>query len=519
MGWRTILRSPLVRIVTMKPNARRAFRLAYAAWLLGLFAFFMPGATWNPVSRFDLTRAIVERQTLSIDAYASSTGDRSLVDGQWFTDKAPLPSLLAVPAYALIRLVQASRGENVAYDAYSTATTPAVRLQPNRAFRQALYVCSLSTAAASGVAIGLLLFELVRRRATSSTALAASAIGVLGTPIWPYSTSFYGHVPAAAALLGALVSLDSRGQRFPDGRLPRWRVRLGGLCLAMAPGCEYITAVPAALIGFGFLLTLPREARARAVGDFALGAALPVSLVSAYHTAVFGAPWRTGYSFIARPEFAAGHARGLLGINLPSWEGLWGLTVGTRRGLFYLSPVLALGLLAGAWRTFRTRDHTLRWGLLVFVLLLLMNAGYYMWWGGAAGGPRHLVPAIAMLVVGIGPLVRRLPSWRGYVTLGIALWSVGNCLALTLVGLEAPEDGNILTDYVWPALGSGRIYTANGATNVGVKLGLSPALSPLPLLIWVVLGYLYLARQVARDGERLRVREGATPRPERLGVS
>jgi hypothetical protein len=118
----------------------------------------------------------------------------------------------------------------------------------------------------------------------------------------------------------------------------------------------------------------------------------------------------------------------------------------------------------------------------------------------------------------MGPLAQRRPVWLGYVILTLALWSIGNCLALTLVGLEAPEDGNILTDYVWPALGSGRIYTANGATNVGVKLGLSPALSPLPLLIWLVFGYLYLARQVGRQGERVRVRQRASE-PQRLGVS
>src|SRR6185295_11786293 len=45
-------------------------RLGYAAWLFGIFCYFLPAATWSPVSRFDLTRAIVEQRTLSIDAFA-----------------------------------------------------------------------------------------------------------------------------------------------------------------------------------------------------------------------------------------------------------------------------------------------------------------------------------------------------------------------------------------------------------------------------------------------------------------
>ena len=45
-------------------------RLGYAAWLFGAFCYFLPAATWSPVSRFDLTRAIVEQHTLVIDSFA-----------------------------------------------------------------------------------------------------------------------------------------------------------------------------------------------------------------------------------------------------------------------------------------------------------------------------------------------------------------------------------------------------------------------------------------------------------------
>jgi hypothetical protein len=345
-------------------------------------------------------------------------------------------------------------------------------------------------------------------------------VAVLGTPILPYATSYYGHVPAGAALLGALVALDTRGRRFADGVPPRWRVRAAGACLALAPGCEYITAVPAALIGLAFLARVPRRLLASAVLDLALGAAGPVLATLAYHTAVFGAPWRTGYSFIARPEFAAGHARGFLGISVPRWEGLVGLSVGTRRGLFYLSPALLLGLVAGAFRAIRTRDRTLLVGLAAFLVLLLMNAGYYMWWGGAAAGPRHLVPAVPVLAAGLAVALRGRPSWRHLAVAALSLVSIANCVALTVVGIEAPELGNILTEYVWPALGRGRVSTANGATNIGLKLGLSAALSPLPLLLWLGLGYLYLARQVApRRKRNPRDVVLKPPKPEGLGAA
>src|SRR5262245_26815995 len=74
-------------------------RLGYAAWLFGAFCYFLPAATWNPVSRFDLTRSIVERRTFNIDAYVNNTGDRARRGDHWYSDKAPLAALLALPAY------------------------------------------------------------------------------------------------------------------------------------------------------------------------------------------------------------------------------------------------------------------------------------------------------------------------------------------------------------------------------------------------------------------------------------
>jgi len=69
LGWRgslaTVLEHPLHRL-----------RIGYAAWLFGIFCYFLPAATWNPVSHFDLTRSILERGSVDIDAYFDNTGDR-----------------------------------------------------------------------------------------------------------------------------------------------------------------------------------------------------------------------------------------------------------------------------------------------------------------------------------------------------------------------------------------------------------------------------------------------------------
>jgi len=486
----------------MKRAHLRTFRLAHAAWLFGIFAFFIPAATWNPVSRFNLTRAIVENGTLSVDPYVTSTGDRALVNGRWYSDKAPVVAFLSVPAYAAMRVTQSLRGSRPEYRAYSTPKVPAARVIPNKAFTQALYVCSLSTSGVAGVAVGLLLFEFLRRRTTFRAAFIASSVAILGTPMLPYATSLYGHVPAAALILGAIVCLDRRGSR-PRGAFPTNRnLTIAGACLALAAGVEYLTAVPVLLVGVWFLIPLSWHERLSAVGRMALGAALPALLVGAYQTALFGAPWRTGYSFEDRPEFAAGHAIGLLGIHLPHWDGIFGLSFGVRRGLFYLAPVLVLGLFFTLRYVARRRDWATIAGLIVLFSLFFLNAGYYMWWGGASAGPRHLMPGLAFLAVGLAAVVRT--KYRIVRALGavLALVSVANCVAVTLVGIEAPEQGDILRGFVWPRFRAAHFASMNGASNLGLKLGLSPVASVLPLLAWGVLGYQYLLRQNPRRERR-----------------
>lgn len=469
---------------------RRRFRLTYATWLFGIFAFFIPAATWSPASRFALTRALVERHELSIDPYASSTGDRALVAGQWFTEKAPLPSFVAAVAYAGLFQLQRIRGTRPEYRAHSVGQTPAVRLDVNRAFQQALFLCSVVTSGLAGVAVGLLSFELLRRRTRRRVALMGSVFLTLGTPLFAYATSFYGHTPAAAFLLGALVILDPRG-RAPAVPPSDRALRLAGLCLASAPACEYMTAAPAALIGGWFVLRT--GARVWTAYNLALGALLPVLFVGGYHALAFGAPWRTGYSFIVNPQFKAGQESGFLGITLLRPAAVYGLTFGTSRGLFYVAPVTLLGLAYAAHRAIRKDDWVARAGACALGLLFALNASYFCWWGGAATGPRHLLPATTVLALGVADALRSRKRPMRIVAALLGVLSIANVAAITAVGLEAPEFQDVLWSFAWPHLLAGHLAILPGASNLGFRLGLGPHGTVL-VLVWGLLGYWHVRR-------------------------
>jgi len=460
----------------MLGSADAGFGVLLGLWLLQSSAYFIPAATWSPVSRLGLTRALAEEQRLSVGEFAELTGDRALRDGRWYSDKAPVPSVLAVPAYGVVRALQASAGRPPEAHATHVVDGEPMRLEVNRSFSRLLYASSVATSGLAGAVIGVLLFQLLRRRFDPRPALVATVLTVLVTPIFPYTTSFFGHVPAGAFLLAAAWLFESAAGS------PR-RLGAGAACLALAVGCEYLAALPAVVLAGSVLWQRhpPRQLAALAVG-----AAVPTSFLFGYHASCFGAPWRTAYAFVQNPVFKAGHAHGFMGIGWPAPDALYGLTLGPERGLLWLAPVSAVGLCGLAALLWRSRDRTATALTLGLALLFLVNAGYYMWWGGAATGPRHLVPALPVLAFGIAH-AWQLPALRPAIAV-VGLLSVANMLAFTAVGVEAPEAGDALIGYAWANLGAGRLAQLPGASNLAIELGLAVGASLGPLLAWWLLG-------------------------------
>jgi hypothetical protein len=364
------------------------------------------------------------------------------------------------------------------------------------------------------MALGLLLFLVLVRFMGPVIAFWASAITVLATPVFTYATSFYGHVPATALLFGgvAAVSADwtseDQGEQSVITR-PK-RLRIAGACLAAAIGCEYLMAVPAGIIA-AYILWRGRARPVFTCWQLGLGALLPVLVLAAYHWLAFGLPWKTAYSFIARPEFARGHASGFLGITVPSLRAIWGLTFGTERGLFFIAPITLLGLaLSLSARLSPATTVGARAGFkldvrhafaLAALALFFVNSSYYMWWGGAAFGPRHLLPAVPLAAYGIA----RACSERGARVLVFLLAAVSfaNVLSGTMVGLEAPERGNVLSEFAWHHLEAGGVAVISGSSNLGLRLGL-PALATFgPLLAWLIIGSYSLVRGLPKNPPEL----------------
>jgi hypothetical protein len=443
-----------------------------AALLFVTYGYFVAAPSWNENSRFALTRSLVERQRIDIDPYHHETGDRSAHDGHHYSDKAPGASFLAIPAYA------AYHGLLRATGAPTPASMPASGPQPkegrilvNASFRRALYVCNLFTNALAGALLGAAFFlALCRRLAVPPrAALACTAALAAGTLVLPYATMFYGHVLAGAFLFGAFCLLD------PARPSARRLAGAGGLA-GLAVLTELPTA-PAALALGGYALWQFRPRRP--LVWFAAGATAPLVLLGLYQLAAFGAPWRSGYAQVSDPIFAAGMSQGVMGVGWPRPGVMVQQLVGRARGLLYTAPVLVLAL-GGLVRLVRRRRPEGVLAAVVVAYFLLMNAGYYMWWGGSALGPRHLIPALPFLCLGL-PFAFARPR---PVVLGVLLAvSVANMLAATAVEPSAPMVTDVLVEWVYRHLLAGEVPLVPGASNLGAVFRLRGPASLLPLLL------------------------------------
>jgi hypothetical protein len=496
------------------------------AWAIGLallctFGFFVGPPAWNQNSRLALTRALVEHRDVVIDDWHVTTGDKSYRDGHFYSDKAPGVSLLATLPYAGYYAVRRASG----------AELPAVRVVPldpalaaaeqtpdpeqrepgdvlayNSAQLVALWLCrmvviSLPTLAAAALFYLVMLRELGGDRVRASWVVL---LWLLATPTLGYACGFYGHQLTADLLLASFALVVLSDDRAPSCRLG---LIIGSL-LGWAVLCEYTAALPVVLL----LGWASWRGGARLGLWIALGGLPWALLLAGYHAWAFGSPLKTGYDFVYLQEFAEGMAVNY-GVGAPKLEVLAQLLFGSYRGLFYLSPVLLLAAWGLGVRLFEQpaaasegaplRRGDLLLALAIVVYYLLLNSGYYMWDGGASLGPRHAVPMLAFLAVGLGPALSRVPG--AVAVLGAV--SCAQILLITAAGPEAPAHGNPIWEYAVPKLFA---PTPPGtATTLGRLLGLPGPLSLIPLLaLW------WLLWPTDRAGWRDRSRE-VVARPRR----
>ena len=426
---------------------------------------------WNQNSRLDLLHAILVHKTLNIDAYHENTGDKSIHNGHYYSDKAPGIVVLALPAFALsagiLRLLDIDIDSPKGWLISDWITT-------------ALSVGFITALGAA--AMFLFLCKLIPRPYAFLTSLAV----FLGSSPFPYATMLFSHAAVIGLVCIALWAIADqeflirhipdeskiKNQKSKIGATLNWRKRhiLAGLCCGFAIASEF----PAAIAAGGVLVLALLTASKRGF-LLALAAIPPLLLIPTYNWACFGGPVSFGYHNLALAEFH-GMNDGVFGITFPPKPGAaYLLLASLERGLFFWSPFFLLAFF-GWGRLWKVSRSLLLLSSSVVLVQILAISGYYMPSGGAALGARHLAPMLPFLAIAsaFGVTYHTRPFAYALACLSILLSGFG-----TAVQAMIPETvDSPLTSFYAPYFMLGRL-----APNIGRSLGFSPHISLLPLFL------------------------------------
>ena len=465
----------------------RAFCVVFLLLNLLLSAYFLDAwLTPNAASRALPVLTLYEQGAIRIDDYHRFTADKALIDGHYYSDKAPLSTLVVYPFYRIYRLFVPEDQEADLLARYPIYIwEPITRELDGRliTFPKLQPVLLLGSFLCGSVPFLLLLFLLFLTLVHASpggspSPVTLSMLGLYGSYLFVLSGTYFGSLLAGALLLGAyhlLKQLGSEGREC-EGRSLMWAGGLTGLATLAEFTCAVAVPIWCGLLYF-------RRRTLREVALFIAGGIPPLLVFLAYNSMTTGSLIDLPYRHEATEEFAQ-MREVAVGFGWPSWEALWGLTVSRFRGIFHFAPVLLpIGYL------FLLKARRRGGAMLVDNYLVLPAAAhflivscFYMWWGGWSYGPRHLAPLVFLILFeGLLQLSRRDPS-RG-VFLALGLWGLLTSwmAKATRVYMMPADVSDPLLDLMLPDLLAQKL---NANSLPTLFLGLPPLLS---VMLWPVI--------------------------------
>jgi len=346
----------------------------------------------NDGANYALIRALADGTT-RIDPYREYTFmiDYSMREGHYYSPRAPGTAFVMVPFYVVTSWFTDHDG-----------------------------TLQLATGLASGLALaalGCLLYLVARRLSYSRAAAVVSALALcLGTPLRSYASGPWSHV-LAALFAFALVAWAHEAITRPaaDERAGAVRHAVGlGLLSAATVSVDYsgvlYSTVVLVIVGAVHLRRLaPGRWAARWVAPIVGSGLAGMVPTLTYHYLAFGSPFETGYDYVVGEYEQVNQLSGMYGGNM--LEGLFGLLVHPRAGLFLWSPVLLAGLAAlGPYlRRLGSRSAMLLFTLPAIVMTLL-TANYHWWDGGGVHDVRFIAQSLPLLAL---PVAAAVDASRG----------------------------------------------------------------------------------------------------------
>lgn len=312
------------------------------------------------------------------------------------------------------------------------------------------FAACLSSATFSALTVAFFFLLLMGIGIGAPAGLFAAALLGVGTPIFAYSGWLFSEPISAAIFMGVAWLL------FGGGREPisLRKALVAGLILGLA---TMVRPTDGLAIPVFAAAVLVREGKAALRSAFVMcvalcaAAAVGVGILLIHNAVLFGSPFQFGY-----PAAAEG-AKRLNTFETPLWKGLYGFLFSPGKSVFLFAPPVILAL-AGWRRLWKMERGAATVAMALPLVYLFFYARYTQWEGGYCVGPRYLVPSIALLCLGLGPMLEaggaRVKQMAGVL---LVLGAMVQCVSLA-------------TSFMEDQVPRGHYYDANWTYRLGYSL-------------------------------------------------
>ena len=369
-------------------------------WLFGLGLLFFSifyidiWHTPNPISRALPVLTYHETNTLEISRYQEISLDKSKIGERYYSDKAPLPSLITIPFYQLSAALGQDKWD---YNKKPFNGAPTW-------YKRLSYIIFLGSVLCSSMPFALLAFfafQIGKQNFNWKPTLIT--LSVFGTYLFIYAGTYFNHL-----LSGLFLAFATYFIKQPK------KVWLSGLFCAFAFLSEYTLGLFAALLP---LFLLRKEEKWKLIFSFGLGF-LPALIIYAwYNYSLSGNPLTFVFYYTDYETFSKGIKQNY-GFGFPSLESVYGLLLSPYMGILWFFTPFAFFI--AYWVKSGIKAHLTDPVLINSLALFALISAYFIWWGGYSWGPRYLIPMACILAL------QSAAVWRNRVfrSMGLIVLSV-----------------------------------------------------------------------------------------------
>jgi len=439
-----------------------------------IYIYFIQWYGWNEESNFALTKSIVEENRFEIDSFYNLTGDRSVYQEHYYSDKDPGLSFLASPTYMIWKLVynffptkfKIDHAGSTGYVTELHGNVPIVTFIDRGFFIfTSMILVTISTSVLFSSLTAVLVYKISKYflKNQAYRILLSLTYGI-ATLAFPSALHFMTNATATFfVFLSFYLLFKIKNEKLKESKY----ILLAGLAAGFGIATDRFGILLAPLlIIYSFWLNK------RLSLVFLSGLFLSILPFLLYNYTIFGNPFDLASSYIDRQIYRTAYPQSTLPIffsnekpenfammsllntdvikqlfehfhfipTLPNPYVIMRLLLYPYRGLLFYSPVLFLSLVGIIFMFKKYRVET-TFIILALILFLCVISMRRTWWGGYDFGNRYLLPIVPFLML---PLAFVFDKINKKIIIFLLLISI----FFNFLGLQPAED----LAYDWKAM-------------------------------------------------------------------